>query len=69
MFFDWDDPAAYPGALAGTNLIYLVTPVLRVRYAGSEPTGDIETVIGRAPTSFEAFAQRNAAAWTTPEDK
>lgn len=36
---------------------------------GSEPTGDIETVIGRAPTSFEAFAQRTAAAWTTPEDK
>ena len=31
---------------------------------GSTPTGDIETVIGRPATSFEAFAQRNAAAWT-----
>jgi uncharacterized protein YbjT (DUF2867 family) len=36
---------------------------------GSEPTGDIETVAGRPPGSFEAFARRNAAAWTTPEDK
>ena len=36
---------------------------------GSQPTGDIETVAGRPPASFEAFARRNAAAWTTPEDK
>jgi uncharacterized protein YbjT (DUF2867 family) len=36
---------------------------------GAEPTGDIETVAGRPPASFEAFARRNAAAWTTPEDK
>jgi uncharacterized protein YbjT (DUF2867 family) len=33
VFFDWDDPATYPDALAGTDLVYLVTPVLRVRYA------------------------------------
>ena len=33
-FFDWDDPATYPEALAGTDRVYLVTPVLRVRYAG-----------------------------------
>lgn len=33
VFFDWDDPATYPEALAGTDLVYLVTPVLRVRYA------------------------------------
>jgi uncharacterized protein YbjT (DUF2867 family) len=31
--FDWDDPAAYPGALAGVDRLYLVTPVLRVSYA------------------------------------
>ncbi len=36
---------------------------------GSQPTGDVETVTGRAPASFEAFPRRNAAAWTTPEDK
>jgi hypothetical protein len=36
---------------------------------GSRPTGDVETVTGRAPGSFEAFARRNAATWTTPEDK
>ena len=34
VFFDWDDPATYPGALTGTDRVYLVTPVLRVRYAG-----------------------------------
>jgi len=33
VFFDWDDPATYPGALAGTDRVYLVTPALRVRYA------------------------------------
>jgi hypothetical protein len=36
---------------------------------GSQPSGDVETVTGRPPASFEAFARRNAAAWTTPEDK
>ena len=36
---------------------------------GSQPTGDVETVTGRPPASFEAFARRNAAAWITPEDK
>jgi hypothetical protein len=36
---------------------------------GSRPTGDVETVTGRPLASFEAFAWRNAAAWTTPEDK
>src|ERR1700728_4576798 len=33
VFFDWDDPATFPGALAGTDRVYLVTPVLRVRCA------------------------------------
>jgi uncharacterized protein YbjT (DUF2867 family) len=32
--FDWDDPATYPQALLGVDRLYLVTPVLRVRYAG-----------------------------------
>jgi uncharacterized protein YbjT (DUF2867 family) len=36
---------------------------------GSTPTGDIGTVIGRPATSFEAFAQRNAAIWTKQEGK
>jgi uncharacterized protein YbjT (DUF2867 family) len=36
---------------------------------GSTPTDDVETIIGRPATSFEAFAERNAAAWTTGEDK
>src|ERR1700691_1888652 len=33
VFFEWDDRATYPDALAGTDRVYLVTPVLRVRYA------------------------------------
>jgi uncharacterized protein YbjT (DUF2867 family) len=36
---------------------------------GSTPTGDVETVIGRPATSFAAFAERNAAAWTAREDR
>jgi uncharacterized protein YbjT (DUF2867 family) len=36
---------------------------------GSTPTGDVEAIIGRPATSFEAFAQRNVAAWTDREDK
>lgn len=31
--FDWDDPATHSAALAGADRLYLVTPVLRVRYA------------------------------------
>lgn len=31
--FDWDDPATHANALAGVDRLYLVTPVLRVRYA------------------------------------
>ena len=31
--FDWDDPATHGPALAGTDRIYLVTPVMRVAYA------------------------------------
>jgi uncharacterized protein YbjT (DUF2867 family) len=36
---------------------------------GSTPAGDIETILGRPATSFESFAKRNAAAWTTRGDK
>jgi uncharacterized protein YbjT (DUF2867 family) len=32
--FDWDDPATHGPALAGADCIYLVTPVMRVTYAG-----------------------------------
>ncbi|MBX7553904.1 NmrA family NAD(P)-binding protein [Streptomyces sp. NPDC004232] len=32
--FDWDDPATHTDALAGVDRLYLVTPTLRVSYAG-----------------------------------
>ena len=32
--FDWDDTATHGPALAGVDRIYLVTPVMRVAYAG-----------------------------------
>jgi hypothetical protein len=33
------------------------------------PTEDVETIIGQPATSFQAFAERNAVAWTAEEDK
>jgi hypothetical protein len=36
---------------------------------GSVPSRDVEAVLGRPATSFPMFAQRNAAAWTTLEEK
>jgi uncharacterized protein YbjT (DUF2867 family) len=32
LFFDWDDPGSYAGALQGVDRVYLVTPTMRVRY-------------------------------------
>ena len=34
VLFDWDAPTTHPGALAGVDRVYLVTPVMRVTYAG-----------------------------------
>jgi uncharacterized protein YbjT (DUF2867 family) len=34
IFFDWDDPGSYAPALEQADRVYLVTPVMRVRYAG-----------------------------------
>ncbi|HEX3792925.1 MAG TPA: hypothetical protein VHV57_00350 [Acidimicrobiales bacterium] len=36
---------------------------------GSTPTADIETVLGRPPTSFQTFAEQNAAVWTNKEQQ
>ncbi|HEY1969731.1 MAG TPA: NmrA family NAD(P)-binding protein [Pseudonocardia sp.] len=36
--FDWDDPTTHSGALAGVDRLYLVTPVMRVRYADQVAT-------------------------------
>jgi uncharacterized protein YbjT (DUF2867 family) len=33
VLFDWDDPATYADALEEVDRVYLVTPVMRVRYA------------------------------------
>ena len=33
------------------------------------PTEDVETIIGKPATSFQAFGERNAVAWTAKEDK
>jgi uncharacterized protein YbjT (DUF2867 family) len=33
VLFDWDDPATHARALEGVDRVYLVTPVMRVRYA------------------------------------
>ena len=74
VYEDTDQEAWINGAIAaGVPADYAV--MLRwltgaiIAGHGSEPTGDIESVAGRPPASFEAFARRNVAAWTTPEDK
>jgi uncharacterized protein YbjT (DUF2867 family) len=33
VLFDWDDPPTHARALAGVDRVYLVTPVMRVKYA------------------------------------
>ena len=33
VLFDWDDPTTHPRALAGVDRVYLVAPVMRVRFA------------------------------------
>ncbi|MFC7641115.1 hypothetical protein ACFQX6_09040 [Streptosporangium lutulentum] len=35
---------------------------------GSTPNDDIEKVIGRPPTTFRDFAQRNVHAWNAPAE-
>jgi uncharacterized protein YbjT (DUF2867 family) len=51
------------------------TPMLRwltsaiITGNGATPAGDIEAILGRPATSFEAFSKRNAAAWPTGEYK
>ena len=32
--FDWDDPTTHTRALEGVDRVYLVTSVMRVKYAG-----------------------------------
>ena len=34
VVFDWDDPITHAGALDGVDRVYLVTPVMRIKYAG-----------------------------------
>jgi len=31
--FDWDDPTTYAPALAGVDRVYLITPVMRIKFA------------------------------------
>ena len=34
VLFDWDDPTTHARALEGVDRVYLVTPVMQVKYAG-----------------------------------
>jgi hypothetical protein len=47
------------GAMQYVGVLY---NVVRAGYTGAV-THDVETVTGRKPTAFEAFARQNAAAW------
>jgi hypothetical protein len=65
----WINGAIAAGVPAGYAVMLRWLTGAIIAGDGSVPTGDIETVTGRPPASFEAFARRNAAAWTAPEDK
>jgi uncharacterized protein YbjT (DUF2867 family) len=65
----WINGAVAAGVPAGYAVMLRWLTGAIIAGDGSVPTGDIETVTGRPPASFEAFARRNAAAWTAPEDK
>jgi uncharacterized protein YbjT (DUF2867 family) len=65
----WISAAIAAGAPAGYAVMLRWLTGAIIGGDGSRPTGDVETVTGRPPASFEAFARRHAAAWTTPEGK
>jgi uncharacterized protein YbjT (DUF2867 family) len=65
----WISAAIAAGVPAGYAVMLRWLTGAIIAGDGSQPTGDIETITGRRPASFEAFTRRNAAAWTTLEDK
>jgi uncharacterized protein YbjT (DUF2867 family) len=74
VYHDIDQETWINGAIAA-GLPADYAPMLRwltgaiITGNGSTPTGDTEIILGRPATGFEAFAKRNAAAWTTKVDK
>jgi hypothetical protein len=60
----WINGAIAAGVLANYAVMLRWLTGAIIAGVGSVPTGDIETVTGRPAGSFEAFARRNAAAWT-----
>ena len=64
LLFDWINGAIAAGVPAdyAEMLRWLTGSIIAGK--GSAPTGDVEAVIGRPATSFEAFARRSIAVWT-----
>ena len=62
---DW--PSQPQDTRAATMQVWLTGAV--IIGDGSKPTADIQTVIGRPPTSFHTFAECRAAAWTSKEQR
>ncbi|MFI6567232.1 hypothetical protein [Streptomyces sp. NPDC050534] len=60
----WINGALAAGVPADYTIMLLWFTGAIVTGNGSTPTGDIETVTGRAATTFRKFAERNARAWT-----
>jgi uncharacterized protein YbjT (DUF2867 family) len=64
----WIDAATAAGVPAGyAPMLRWLTDAIIAGH-GSTPTADIETVIGRPPHSFHAFAERHASVWTSEEE-
>jgi uncharacterized protein YbjT (DUF2867 family) len=74
MYQDIDQEAWINGAITAgvpaeyAKMLQWLTGAI-IAGQGSTPSGDVETVIGRPATSFEAFAQRSTADWTVQEGK
>lgn len=65
VLFDWDDPTTYARALDGADRVYLVTPVLRVRYAG--PVSDFLDLAGRAGVRHVTYLSTYGGGHAPPE--
>ena len=63
----WINQAIAVGVPGYAAMLRWLTGVI-IADNGSMPADDIRATLGR-PTSFKAFAERNAATWTAQENK
>jgi uncharacterized protein YbjT (DUF2867 family) len=65
VLFDWDDPITHARALDGIDRVYLVTPVMRNKYAG--PVSDFLDLAARAGTRHVTYLSACGSDQAPPE--